>query len=171
MNLDVDIQCAIEWEDMPESSRIKLWVESVLSMPDVQWCRSLGDDNNIACNDGGQLTIRMVGNDESAQLNSAYRHREGATNVLSFSFETPRILTPPLLGDLVVCVPLVLSESAKQNKQVDAHLAHLVVHGVLHLLGYDHEDDDAALQMESLEKKIMSHLGYPNPYKDDLKAL
>jgi len=170
MNIDVDIQCAIEWDDMPEPSCIKQWVESVLGMSDVQWCRLLGDENT-ACNDGGQLTIRMVGNDESAQLNSTYRHRDGATNVLSFPFETPRLLTPPLLGDLVVCVPLVLSESVKQNKQVDAHLAHLVVHGVLHLLGYDHEDDDAALQMEGLEKKIMYQLGYPDPYDDDLKAL
>jgi len=169
--LDVDIQCAFEWDAMPESNLIKKWVESVLGASDVQWCRPLESGDNVACDDGGQLTIRMVDRNESAKLNSTYRHREGATNVLSFPFETPRLLTPPLLGDLIVCVPLVLSEAAQQNKQADSHLAHLVVHGVLHLLGYDHEEDGAALEMEHLEKKIMVQLGFPDPYMDDLKVV
>ena len=104
---------------------------------------------------------------ESADFNQRYRDKMGPTNVLSFPFE------PPLggqgrryLGDLVICAPLVAREAAEQGKSPEAHWAHLVVHGVLHLLGYDHLDEAEAQAMEALETAILGDLGYPPPYED-----
>jgi probable rRNA maturation factor len=112
-----------------------------------------------------QLTIRVVDGEEMTQLNQTYRHKDGATNVLSFPFEAPAQVPLPLLGDVVICEPVVAREAQQQNKTLMQHWAHMVVHGVLHLLGYDHITEAQAEQMEQLEIDILSRLGYANPYQ------
>ena len=151
MKLELDVQKATDQVVrglLPNDAEIEHWV-----------CMALQKKYNSA-----QLTVRIVGYEESRQLNEKFRHRSGPTNVLSFPFERPDMVQPPLLGDIVICGPLVVKEAADQNKEVKAHWAHIVIHGVLHLLGYDHEDADEANIMESLEKKIMTELNYPDPY-------
>ena len=113
---------------------------------------------------GAELTIRIVDEAEGAELNATYRHKQGATNVLSFPAGLPPGVPLALLGDLVICAPVVAREAREQGKPAEAHWAHLVVHGCLHLLGYDHEDEVQAQEMESLERAILSDMGYPDPY-------
>lgn len=115
-----------------------------------------------------ELTVRIVDEVESAELNQQYRNKQGPTNVLSFPFECPPEIELNLLGDLVICAPVVQREAAEQEKEEHAHWAHMVVHGTLHLLGYDHIDTADALQMESREKKILCNMGYSDPYRDNL---
>jgi probable rRNA maturation factor len=105
-----------------------------------------------------ELTIRVVGAAESRKLNRTWRRRDKPTNVLSFAAEAP------VLGDLAICAPVVAREAREQGKSPSAHWAHMVVHGVLHLLGYDHENDRDAQQMEAREANILAQLGMPNPY-------
>ena len=111
----------------------------------------------------GELTIRIVDEAESASLNGRFRHKPKPTNVLSFPYEA-EALDEPILGDLVICAPVVAREAAEQGKTGEAHWAHMVVHGVLHLLGYDHEKDDDAEKMEAREREILCRLGFPDPY-------
>lgn len=118
-----------------------------------------------------ELVIRIVGEAEIAALNRDYRGKDGATNVFSFPFEIPSQVPPEqidelarLIGDLVICAPVVAREAAEQGKAMDAHWAHMVVHGVLHLLGYDHAQDADAERMEGLERAILAGLGFPDPY-------
>ena len=113
-----------------------------------------------------QVTLRLVKRDEMAELNEAYRRKSGPTNVLSFPFSLPREIQTelPMLGDIVICPEVVNEEALQQNKSLKAHFAHMVVHGIFHLLGYDHETDREATIMETLEKKVMHSLGFPNPY-------
>ncbi|WP_121876699.1 rRNA maturation RNase YbeY [Umboniibacter marinipuniceus] len=112
-----------------------------------------------------EVSIRIVGCAESQALNLQYRGKDKPTNVLSFPTDFPSGLEIPLLGDLVICQPLVEQEAAEQRKLVSAHWAHLTIHGTLHLLGYDHIDDAEADIMESLETKILTTMGYPPPYE------
>ena len=115
-----------------------------------------------------ELTIRLVDEVEGRELNSTYRHKDYATNVLSFPADVPDdMLDIPLLGDLVICVPVVEREASEQGKTLESHWAHLVIHGCLHLLGYDHIDDDEAEEMEALERTLLAELGHPDPYADD----
>lgn len=115
-----------------------------------------------------ELTIRLVDEPEARELNNTWRQKDYATNVLSFPADIPEgLLDIPLLGDLVICVAVVAREAAEQGKQLDAHWAHLVIHGCLHLLGYDHIDDDEAVEMEDLERKLLAELSYPDPYADE----
>ncbi len=111
-----------------------------------------------------ELTIRLVDEAEGRELNHTWRQKDYATNVLSFPAE---LLDIPLLGDLVICVPVVAREAAEQGKKLEAHWAHLVIHGCLHLLGYDHIDDEEAEEMEALERELLAELGHPDPYADD----
>lgn len=127
----------------------------------------------VALNTGGrnkdsEITIRMVNSEEIHQLNSTYRHVDRPTNILSFPFELPEgVEDLPLLGDLVVCKEVLERECKEQNKTLEEHFAHLIVHGCLHLIGYDHIEEEDAKEMEPLEIKAMEELGYDNPYKDD----
>jgi probable rRNA maturation factor len=113
---------------------------------------------------GSELTIRIVSLEESAYLNKKYRKKEGPTNVLSFVSEGAEKIVPDFLGDLVVCAPVVNKEACQQGKNIEAHWAHMIVHGVLHLLGLDHQDSCQAEAMENRERSILSNLGYPDPY-------
>ncbi|MEK6550218.1 MAG: rRNA maturation RNase YbeY [Pseudomonadota bacterium] len=111
------------------------------------------------------LTVRVVEAPESARLNRRYRDKPGATNVLSFGFDPPPGVNSDLLGDLVICAPLVRREAGAQDKRESAHWAHLVVHGILHLRGYDHDREREATVMERRETRILRALGYPDPYR------
>ncbi len=111
--------------------------------------------------------MRIVDEDESQQLNGQYRQKDKPTNVLSFPADLPEELQLPLLGDLVICAPVVAREAEDQNKALDAHWAHMLVHGTLHLLGYDHIDETDATEMEALETQIITELGFAPPYEID----
>lgn len=125
--------------------------------------------------DDESVGIRIVDAEESADLNNQYRHKQGATNVLSFPFESQFIpddssdddeCLDDFLGDLVICVPIVKAEAEAQGKALDAHWAHMIVHGVLHLKGYDHMNPSEAEEMETLERSILGRLGFPDPYTE-----
>lgn len=111
-----------------------------------------------------ELGIRVVDEDEGRRLNLRYRGRDKPTNVLSFPADLPPGVDLPLLGDLVICAPVVIREAGEQNKDVTAHWAHLTVHGVLHLLGYDHETSVEAGLMEEQERRVLAGLGFSDPY-------
>lgn len=149
MRVEVDLQNTLaerSYEHLPWAE----WVEATLN--------SLGE--SAPC----ELTIRLVDRAESQALNATYRGHDYPTNVLSFPADLDLPLDIRLLGDLILCIPVVLSESTHQHKSLIAHLAHLTVHGTLHLHGYDHETDDEALEMETIEIGILEKLGYANPY-------
>ncbi|HET7588050.1 MAG TPA: rRNA maturation RNase YbeY [Gammaproteobacteria bacterium] len=115
--------------------------------------------------EAAEVGIKIVDRDEGAALNRRYRDRDGPTNVLSFPADLPPGVELPLIGDLIICGPVVVAEAAEQGKPVEAHWAHLTVHGVLHLVGFDHQDDAEAAVMEGLETRVLAGLGYPDPYK------
>lgn len=115
----------------------------------------------------GELVIRVVDPAESAELNQTYRGKPGPTNVLSFPFQAPPGIDAACAGDLVICAEVVNREALEQNKNTIAHWAHMVVHGLLHLRGYDHVEEADALTMEAEEIKILETLGFPDPYRVD----
>ena len=173
MGFDIEIQTACEKTELPlsgeeMSSSIETWAKAVLTAPQSRWLRQQPWQAQETVHHAAQLTVRLVDAEESAALNQNYRHRQGATNVLSFPFTEPFQLQPPLLGDIVICVPLVAAEAREQNKTLLAHWAHLVVHGTLHLLGYDHLGDNQAEEMESLEIMILAQLGFADPYHEPI---
>jgi len=135
---------------VPAADFFEVWAGAAL----VQQC--VGD---------AELLIRVVDANESQSLNKDYRDKDAPTNVLSFALDTPEFITPRMLGDLVICAEVVEFESREQGKSCDAHWAHMVVHGVLHLLGFDHQDDKQGQQMEALEIEIMQALGFASPYE------
>ena len=145
----VDLQIATEnIEGLPTEEEIVQWATAAVQ-PE-------GDEV--------EMTVRIVDEAESHELNLTYRGKDRPTNVLSFPFECPDEVELPLLGDLVICRQVVEREAAEQEKPLIAHWAHMVVHGCLHLLGYDHIEDDEAEEMESLETQIMQGLGFDDPY-------
>jgi probable rRNA maturation factor len=155
MDLFVDLQIATQDEtSLPHIDDIEKWVSSAINAG-AQTKRS-----------EAELTVRIVDIDESQQLNNDYRGKEKPTNVLSFPFQNPLGITLPLLGDLVVCKEVVEKEAIEQNKSLNAHWAHMLIHGTLHLLGYDHIIEKEAVLMESLETKILVELGFPAPYNE-----
>jgi len=147
--MNVDIQRQTETGQQPDDPDICRWAAVAY----------LGGDSDT------EMTVRIVDAAESAQLNETYRHKSGPTNVLSFPFETPSDVDLSLLGDLVICAPVVEQEASEQNKTTTAHWAHMVVHGSLHLQGYDHIEPQQAEQMEALEIDILARLGFSNPYE------
>ncbi len=148
-NPDIEIQRACESSEIPVDEDFRLWAEYALKRLD----RS------------GSVVIRLVDANESQSLNLQYRNKDYATNVLSFPFETPEFVEENHLGDLVICVPVVNGEAREQGKKPLSHWAHMVIHGMLHLMGYDHETDAQAEEMESLEIELLKQLAINNPYE------
>lgn len=153
--LTLDLQSATNASDLPDEALFHQWVSTAL---------------NGHC-DVAELSIRLVDEPESQTLNADYRGKDKPTNVLSFPFEAPPGVPDTelggLLGDLVICVPVVHRESEQQRKPLSHHWAHMVVHGTLHLLGYDHIEDEDAEQMEQLERDILAALSIPDPYRGE----
>ena len=145
----IDLQIACEQESgLPTAEQIEQWATAAVQPQ----------------SDEVEMTVRIVDKAESHALNLNYRGKDRPTNVLSFPFECPDEVELPLLGDLVICRQVVEREAQEQDKPVMAHWAHMVVHGSLHLLGYDHIEDDEAEEMESLETQIMTGLDFADPY-------
>ncbi|MBI3186786.1 MAG: rRNA maturation RNase YbeY [Gammaproteobacteria bacterium] len=155
MSVQLDVQYACESQTgLPSVEDFQRWT-------DIALCEA-GD---------AEVVIRLVDEAESRELNHQYRGKNKSTNVLSFPMELPDELAATvdeiMLGDLVICAPVVAREAAEQNKPLPAHWAHMVIHGMLHLQGYDHIADDEAAEMEGLEIKLLQQLGMANPYGTD----
>lgn len=154
MSVDAQVQYATDVANIPDPEQIQHWLEAAL----------------IRRKEHAELVVRIVDKEESAQLNQQYRGKQGATNVLSFPFEAPEgipeLSALSLLGDLVICAPVVEAQAKEQNKDLTAHWAHMVVHGCLHLLGYDHQSSAEAEEMEALEAGILKEMGFPHPYEN-----
>ena len=150
MTVVIDLQIASRSDLLPSQEQLQHWAEAAVG----------------PFRDEAEISLRIVDNEEGAELNQHWRQKEGATNVLSFPSELPPELELPLLGDLVICAPVVEREAMEQKKSLNAHWAHMVVHGSLHLLGYDHIDDNEAEEMEAMEIDIIQRLGFPDPYSE-----
>lgn len=154
MRLQLHLQNVSTCPGLPPKAALRAWAAAALSdlaQPSVE------------------LGIRVVDAPESAALNQRYRGKSGPTNVLSFSSAPPASVpevTDCFLGDLVICAAVVQNEAEAQRKPLEAHWAHMVVHGILHLRGYDHTTDHDAYIMEALEANVLERLGFPNPYSD-----
>lgn len=148
MNLSLDLQVAESSDDQPPPADFERWVSLAIAnrMNDVE------------------LTIRLVNEAEITDLNHNYRNKNKATNVLSFPADLPEHIEIPLLGDMIICPAVVAREAQEQGKAVSAHWAHMVIHGTLHLLGYDHIDEQEAEEMERLETQLLANIGIDNPY-------
>lgn len=153
MTLLIDIQNPENYTDIPAEADLLVWAQAA-------W-QSTGEAG---------VVVRIVGEAESQTLNHDYRGKDYPTNVLSFPYDAPPI---PLdedeteyLGDLVICLPVVVREALEQHKTVTQHWAHLLVHGLLHLQGYDHITDEEAEEMEALETQLLGNLGFPDPYQN-----
>jgi len=162
-----ELSVNVAWECRVTEIALALDVQNASGMPDLpgygqfyRWTAAALGGRRA----GVQLSIRLVDEPEGAELNRRFRGRHGATNVLSFPYEPlPGMVDCDLLGDLVICAPLVVRESQVQGMPPEARWAHLVVHGVLHLLGYDHTDTAEAMEMEGLERDLLLGLGFPAP--------
>ena len=148
MKLALSVQYAVAPEGLPAKPALARWARAAMR----------GGRRRVS------LGVRIVGRRESAALNFRFRRRNHATNVLSFAFEAPPGTRSDHLGDLVICAPVVRREARLQNKAVRAHWAHMVVHGILHLRGYDHRKQHEAAVMERMEIRILKELGFANPY-------
>lgn len=148
MSIDLTIQIAPGLSVRPSEAKLTTWVNTVL-------------DHH---HQDAELSIRFVDSEEMRQLNQQFRGKDKHTNVLSFPNPMPPELRDAYLGDIVICVPVIEREATEQGKDPMAHYAHMLVHGILHLLGYDHQAEDDAKVMENIEVKILANLGYPDPY-------
>ncbi len=148
MSIILDLQLATEAKDLPAENQIQQWLEAAI----------------LPFQSEAEVTVRIVDEAESQQLNFDYREKNKPTNVLSFPFECPPGIELPLLGDLVICAQVVAKEAAEQHKSLSAHWAHMVVHGSLHLLGFDHINEEDATEMEAEEIQILAELGFADPY-------
>ncbi|MFP4560453.1 MAG: rRNA maturation RNase YbeY [Thiohalorhabdus sp.] len=148
------VQCPQDEEGIPEDPRIQEWVHAALAAVPGEA-------------PPGEVVVRAEDAEAMAELNGSFRGKEGPTNVLSFPADLPPGPWEPMLGDLVVCPQVVAREAAEQGKPLQSHWAHMVVHGTLHLLGYDHMAPDEAEEMEALEREVMAQLGYGDPYAEE----
>ncbi len=149
MSLQLEVQRESSASGQPDDLQLRQWAEAALS-----------DRGDAPV----ELVIRIVDEAESQRLNLDYCRKDRPTNVLSFPFESPEVIALPLLGDLVICAGVVTHEAAEQGKTLEAHWAHMVIHGVLHLLGYDHLDDAEAETMEQIEADLLARLDFSDPY-------
>ncbi len=147
--VELAVQILCDCATVPAEKQLHAWVSAALQRRDGAY----------------EITIRIVGELESQAMNKKYRCQDQPTNVLSFPADLPAGVDHPLLGDLLICAPLLEREAAAQGKDSQAHWAHLVIHGVLHLLGHDHRQADQAAKMEALETAILASIGYPDPYE------
>jgi probable rRNA maturation factor len=145
--LSLAVQYATAAGNLPQRAQLRRWAKAALARE-------------------ARVTLRIVGQAEGRRLNRDFRGKDYATNVLSFPYE----IEPVTQGDLVICPSVVAREAQEQGKPLDAHYAHLTVHGMLHLQGWDHEDDDEAQDMEDQEREILAALGYPDPYAGERAA-
>ncbi len=150
MSVDVVVQNASASTDVPSSEDISYWVQ--VTLHDKQKVKS-------------ELTVRVVDENEITELNRLYRGKDKVTNVLSFPFTDPPQTKTNILGDVVVCAPVIKRQAQEQDKVEAAYWAHIIVHGVLHLCGYDHQEEAHAQQMEQLETNVLTRLGFPAPYQ------
>jgi probable rRNA maturation factor len=146
----VEVQIVSQSDQLPAQERFQYWVDAVLS------------DNT----QNSEIVIRIIDEPEMVKFNKQYRDKKGATNILSFPFDVPDGVESNLLGDLLVCAPIVEKEALIQHKKIEHHWAHMIVHGVLHLLGYDHIENEEAEEMEVLEIKILKKIKIKNPYEE-----
>lgn len=149
MNI-LEFQIVSESTRVPEEQQFQYWVDSVLSTD--------AEDSEVV--------IRVVDEEEMTRFNEQYRDKKGVTNILSFSYEAPAGFESALLGDLLLCAPVIETEALLQNKSLNHHWAHMIVHGILHLLGYDHVDDADATEMEAKEIEILKTIKIKNPYQE-----
>lgn len=159
MTVTVDIQLALNKDStikLPEKDQIQYWATMAVNAA------------HQSDKEESQITVRIVEEAEISQLNASYRHKEGPTNVLSFPFKAPPGIpieeSAGSLGDLVICASIVEKEAVQQNKEIMQHWAHMIVHGTLHLLGYDHQTEQEAEDMEGLESTVLARMDYPDPY-------
>lgn len=154
--MKINIQYAADKKLAPAKPLLTQWASQALA----------GKSEN------SEVTIRIVDINEMSELNSKYRRKSGPTNVLSFPAEIPAEMSDelPLLGDIIICAEVVNREAVEQNKSQQSHWAHMVIHGIFHLLGYDHEKDEDADTMERLEIKVLRELGFANPYNNTDKT-
>ena len=154
MSYRIDVEVNSSSTKIPSVENIELWIKSALQ----------SDELNQA-----EVSVYIVDEAESQELNAQYRGKDKPTNVLSFPADIPDEVGVPLLGDLVVCAPVVEREAQEQGKTLEAHWAHMLVHGTLHLLGYDHVEDDEAEVMEALETRLITQLNFPAPYTETIE--
>jgi len=152
VTLDLEVQNVTRVEDVPPESLLGQWAVAALRQEREQ----------------AELVIRLVDEAESQELNREYRGKDQPTNVLSFPSNLPAVVHSSLLGDLVICAPVVLREAEQQGKPSQAHWAHMVVHGVLHLLGYDHQETADVDIMEGLEREVLASLNFTDPYEEGI---
>lgn len=158
MTIEIDFQIESDVSGLPTIEQLSKWVTNTLADQTIDLA----------------MSVRIVDMHESQQLNNDYRGKDKPTNVLSFPFEAPEGVPPEafgnLIGDLVICAPVVEQEAIAQGKSAHHHWAHMVTHGALHLLGYDHITDDDAHIMETLERTLLAKLNIPDPYKDETEV-
>lgn len=145
----VDVMVNSTSTQLPEQTDLEQWVAAAVAQH----------------RDEAEVSVLIVDTEEGAELNEQWRGKQGPTNVLSFPSDLPAELNLPLLGDLIICAPVVEREAQEQSKALQAHWAHMMIHGTLHLLGYDHIIEAEAEEMEAIETKILAELGYPDPYQ------
>jgi probable rRNA maturation factor len=150
VTIELELQIASKAKTLPHPAQFREWVSATL------WQRI----------DTAEMTIRVVDDEEIIELNKSYRNKTGTTNVLSFPYAPQPGIASRLLGDVVICADTIEKEAEEFNKPLLAHWAHMVVHGTLHLLGYNHEIEQEAEEMEAIETNILLQLGFPNPYGD-----
>lgn len=151
MAYQIDIESNSQSQQIPPVAELERWISAALRSQQLE---------------EAEVSLYIADEAESQELNSQYRGKDYPTNVLSFPADIPEEVGVPLLGDLVVCAPVVEREAREQGKTLNAHWAHMLVHGCLHLLGFDHTEDGEAEEMEALETEIITGLGYPAPYQE-----
>ncbi len=149
MNI-LEFQIESQSSKLPKHEQFQYWVDTVLT------------DNS----QDSEIVIRIVDEQEMTQFNEQYRHKIGPTNILSFPSDLPEDIDSPLLGDLLICAPVMEQESFQQGKKLEHHWAHIIFHGILHLLGYNHIEQNEAEEMESLEVKLLNTINIANPYEE-----
>lgn len=151
MTYQIDIESNSQSQHIPTADKIERWISAALAAHQLT---------------EAEVSVYIVDEAESQELNAQYRNKDKPTNVLSFPADLPEEIEIPLLGDLVVCAPVVEREAQEQGKTLDAHWAHMLIHGTLHLLGFDHIEDEEAETMEALETQLITALNYPAPYTE-----